>query len=155
MPINKLILGDNLEILKQLESKTVDLIYLDPPFFSNRNYEVIWGCGRGAQLCRPLEHGSLHRLAERARRTNAPHTKTHGQHLSSLRLANAGRSTTSSLKGFGGRSNMNACTYMYTQMAYPCTTVLRSTLNLTTKKGGTNRSTTLHHMNVTGRQPGR
>jgi DNA modification methylase len=43
MPINKLILGDNLEILKQLETETVDLIYLDPPFFSNRNYEVIWG----------------------------------------------------------------------------------------------------------------
>ncbi|MFM7858800.1 MAG: DNA methyltransferase [Flammeovirgaceae bacterium] len=43
MPINKLIRGDNLEILKQLESETVDLIYLDPPFFSNRNYEVIWG----------------------------------------------------------------------------------------------------------------
>ena len=41
--INKLILGDNLEILKQQDSDSVDLIYLDPPFFSNRNYEVIWG----------------------------------------------------------------------------------------------------------------
>jgi DNA modification methylase len=41
--INRLVLGDNLEILKLLESETVDLIYLDPPFFSNRNYEVIWG----------------------------------------------------------------------------------------------------------------
>ena len=41
--VNKLILGDNLEILKQLESETIDLIYLDPPFFSNRTYEVIWG----------------------------------------------------------------------------------------------------------------
>ena len=41
--VNKLILGDNLEILKTVESETVDLIYLDPPFFSNRNYEVIWG----------------------------------------------------------------------------------------------------------------
>ena len=41
--INKLILGDNLEILKSLDSESVDLIYLDPPFFSNRNYEVIWG----------------------------------------------------------------------------------------------------------------
>jgi DNA modification methylase len=41
--INKLILGDNLEILKSLDSGSVDLIYLDPPFFSNRNYEVIWG----------------------------------------------------------------------------------------------------------------
>ncbi|MDR3187981.1 MAG: site-specific DNA-methyltransferase, partial [Prevotellaceae bacterium] len=26
-----------------MESETVDLIYLDPPFFSNRSYEVIWG----------------------------------------------------------------------------------------------------------------
>ena len=43
MSINKLILGDNLEILKGLETESVDLIYLDPPFFSNRNYEVIWG----------------------------------------------------------------------------------------------------------------
>ncbi|MDR3131388.1 MAG: hypothetical protein LBU18_07555 [Treponema sp.] len=41
--VNKLILGDNLEILKGMEAETVDLIYLDPPFFSNRNYEVIWG----------------------------------------------------------------------------------------------------------------
>ncbi|MDR1672981.1 MAG: site-specific DNA-methyltransferase [Bacteroidales bacterium] len=41
--INKLILGDNLEVLKKIERETVDLIYLDPPFFSNRNYEVIWG----------------------------------------------------------------------------------------------------------------
>ena len=41
--MNKLILGDNLEILRKLENETVDLIYLDPPFFSNRNYEVIWG----------------------------------------------------------------------------------------------------------------
>ena len=41
--MNRLILGDNLEIMKTLESESVDLIYLDPPFFSNRNYEVIWG----------------------------------------------------------------------------------------------------------------
>ena len=42
-PVNRLILGDNLEIMKTLESESVDLIYLDPPFFSNRNYEIIWG----------------------------------------------------------------------------------------------------------------
>jgi DNA modification methylase len=29
--------------LKTLPSESVDLIYIDPPFFSNRNYEVIWG----------------------------------------------------------------------------------------------------------------
>ena len=41
--MNRLILGDNLEIMKTLDSESVDLIYLDPPFFSNRHYEIIWG----------------------------------------------------------------------------------------------------------------
>ena len=43
MAINKLILGDCLEVLKTIDSETVDLIYIDPPFFSNRTYEIIWG----------------------------------------------------------------------------------------------------------------
>lgn len=34
---------DNLYQLSVMPSESVDLIYLDPPFFSNRNYEVIWG----------------------------------------------------------------------------------------------------------------
>lgn len=34
---------DNLHRLAQFPSDSVDLIYLDPPFFSNRYYEVIWG----------------------------------------------------------------------------------------------------------------
>jgi len=41
--MNHLYLGDNLEILRNLPDESIDLIYLDPPFFSNRNYEVIWG----------------------------------------------------------------------------------------------------------------
>ncbi|MBM2815255.1 MAG: Mtase protein [Ignavibacteria bacterium] len=41
--MNQLILGDNLEIMRKMDAETIDLIYLDPPFFSNRNYEVIWG----------------------------------------------------------------------------------------------------------------
>ena len=43
MNVNKLILGDNLDIMKGMDAESVDLIYLDPPFFSNRNYEIIWG----------------------------------------------------------------------------------------------------------------
>ena len=35
--------GDNLEQLKKLPAECVDLIYIDPPFNSNRNYEVFWG----------------------------------------------------------------------------------------------------------------
>lgn len=40
---NKLICGDNLEALKTIEDESVDLVYIDPPFFSNKQYEVVWG----------------------------------------------------------------------------------------------------------------
>src|SRR4051812_39572983 len=42
---NHIVCGDNLEWLKDLPDESVDLCYIDPPFFSNRNYEVIWGNG--------------------------------------------------------------------------------------------------------------
>jgi DNA modification methylase len=35
--------GYNLEQLKKLPDACVDLVYIDPPFNSNRNYEVFWG----------------------------------------------------------------------------------------------------------------
>jgi len=35
--------GDNLEQLQKLPDACVDLIYIDPPFNSNRNYEAFWG----------------------------------------------------------------------------------------------------------------
>jgi hypothetical protein len=35
--------GDNLEQLAKLPDACVDLIYIDPPFNSNRNYEMFWG----------------------------------------------------------------------------------------------------------------
>jgi len=35
--------GDCLEQLRKLPDACIDLIYIDPPFNSNRNYEVFWG----------------------------------------------------------------------------------------------------------------
>ena len=35
--------GDNLEQLAKLPEHCIDLTYIDPPFNSNRNYEVFWG----------------------------------------------------------------------------------------------------------------
>jgi DNA modification methylase len=35
--------NDNLDRLASFPAESVDLVYLDPPFFSNRFYEVIWG----------------------------------------------------------------------------------------------------------------
>ena len=40
---NRLIWGDNLHVMRQIPSNSVDLIYIDPPFFSGREYNVIWG----------------------------------------------------------------------------------------------------------------
>ncbi|WP_101547263.1 DNA methyltransferase [Brevibacterium iodinum] len=41
---NRLFYGDNLPVLREhIESESVDLIYLDPPFNSNRSYSVIFG----------------------------------------------------------------------------------------------------------------
>lgn len=42
---NYIFCGDNLDWLKEIPDESVDLCYIDPPFFSNRNYEVIWGNG--------------------------------------------------------------------------------------------------------------
>lgn len=38
--------GDNLDKLPELPDGCVDLIYVDPPFNSNRNYELFWGEAR-------------------------------------------------------------------------------------------------------------
>ena len=40
---NYLYWGDNLHVMRQLPSESIDLIYIDPPFFSGRNYNVIFG----------------------------------------------------------------------------------------------------------------
>lgn len=43
IPTDVLYREDNLVQLAEFPDDCVDLIYLDPPFFSNRVYEVIWG----------------------------------------------------------------------------------------------------------------
>lgn len=41
--MNRLYYGDNLDILRNhLDDESVNLIYIDPPFNSNRNYNMIW-----------------------------------------------------------------------------------------------------------------
>ena len=38
--INKVIHGDCLDVMKEMADKSVDLIYLDPPFFTNRKHSL-------------------------------------------------------------------------------------------------------------------
>ena len=40
---NRLFWGDNLHVMRMLPSNSIDLIYIDPPFFSGRKYNVIFG----------------------------------------------------------------------------------------------------------------
>ena len=51
MDTNIIYCGDNLEVLpKHIPDESVDLIYIDPPFNSSRNYEVFWARPRNVGL---------------------------------------------------------------------------------------------------------
>jgi DNA modification methylase len=46
MDTNVIYCGDNAEVMRNhIQDNSVDLIYADPPFFSNKAYEVLWGDG--------------------------------------------------------------------------------------------------------------
>ncbi|MDI9409435.1 MAG: site-specific DNA-methyltransferase [Candidatus Pacebacteria bacterium] len=46
---NHLYCGDNLALLQRIERETVDLVYLDPPFYSQRNYLISMGSAAKTQ----------------------------------------------------------------------------------------------------------
>lgn len=48
MHTNSLYYGDNLEVLRTFPPDAVDLIYLDPPFNSKRDYNLIYKDETGA-----------------------------------------------------------------------------------------------------------
>jgi DNA modification methylase len=45
MEFNAIYEGDNLEVMSKFDSKSIDLIYADPPFFTNKQFEIIWHDG--------------------------------------------------------------------------------------------------------------
>ena len=56
---NRLIWGDNLAVMRALPSESIDLIYLDPPFFSGRNYNCIFGDDDEVRTFRDIWDGGL------------------------------------------------------------------------------------------------
>ena len=65
--------GDNLDVMRGLNSETVDLVYLDPPFNSNRNYAAPIGseaAGAGVALRKMCERRGLR---SRRRQGGWPH----------------------------------------------------------------------------------
>lgn len=43
--LDKIVCGDCINKLLYIPNESIDLIYLDPPFFSKKDYEIIWGNG--------------------------------------------------------------------------------------------------------------
>jgi len=58
-PVNRLIWGDNLAVMRSLPSESLDLIYVDPPFFSGRNYNKIFGDEDEERTFRDIWDGGL------------------------------------------------------------------------------------------------
>jgi DNA modification methylase len=55
-PPNRLFYGDNLDVLRQhVASESVDLVYLDPPFNSNANYNVLFKERDGTQAAAQIQ----------------------------------------------------------------------------------------------------
>ena len=45
MKTNAIYCGDCSEVLRYFPQGCIDVIYVDPPFFSNKQYEILWGNG--------------------------------------------------------------------------------------------------------------
>jgi len=53
---NVLYYGDNLDILRRyVKDESIDLIYLDPPFNSNQNYNVLFKEKNGSQAASQIQ----------------------------------------------------------------------------------------------------
>jgi site-specific DNA-methyltransferase (adenine-specific) len=56
MTKNVLYYGDNLDILQRyIKDETIDLIYLDPPFKSNKDYNVLFAEQNGSRSVAQIE----------------------------------------------------------------------------------------------------
>lgn len=59
LPPNLLYYGDNLQMLRTLPTESIDLIYIDPPFFSGEEYNVIWGDANEVRTFSDIWDGGL------------------------------------------------------------------------------------------------
>ncbi len=56
---NRLVWGDNLHVMRQIPSNSIDLIYIDPPFFSGKQYNVMWGDSNELRSFNDLWEGGM------------------------------------------------------------------------------------------------
>jgi site-specific DNA-methyltransferase (adenine-specific) len=81
---NRLYYGDNLDVLREhVKDESVDLVYLDPPFNSNANYNILFKSPTGSSSDAQIEafedtwHGTTRRRTPSIRwRAAAPRRST-------------------------------------------------------------------------------
>ena len=56
---NQLFFGDNLHVMRSLPSESINLIYSDPPFFSQKTYNVLFGDQNELRSFRDIWEGGL------------------------------------------------------------------------------------------------
>lgn len=56
---NHIYCGDSADILRHFPADSINLIYADPPFFTNKNYEIIWGDGSEIQAYEDRWQGGI------------------------------------------------------------------------------------------------
>lgn len=114
MDTNVIYCGDNLEVMpKYLHDESVDLIYIDPPFNTSRQYEVFWGEGQEKrafddrfgyamtyQTGCARASGSFIVFSNRLAASTTTATGTHPTTLKSS-LTECSGSTTSRMRSFG------------------------------------------------------
>ena len=77
--------GDNLHVLRGMESELVDLIYLDPPFNNNANYAVPIGSAGGGGVQGLVDSGRHGRRVAWRVGGRAARAKGDGQFVTALR----------------------------------------------------------------------
>jgi site-specific DNA-methyltransferase (adenine-specific) len=78
--MNTLYYGDNLKILREyIKDESVDLIYLDPPFNSNRSYNVLFKDESGVEADSQITAFEDTLALEHLRRGNVPRTPSRGR----------------------------------------------------------------------------
>lgn len=65
MKTNVLYYGDNLEVLhRYIDNDSIDLIYIDPPFFSSKAYEIIYGDAKEVRMFEDRWKGDVYHYVD-------------------------------------------------------------------------------------------
>jgi hypothetical protein len=86
MAENALYYGDNLDVLRRhIKDESVDLVYLDPPFNSNQNYNVLFAAKDGTDAAAQIQ------AFEDTWRWDTSSTPCSGRRTSATRSCGGGR----------------------------------------------------------------